>query len=196
MRQLEQVAREVVNWLDDNGVQYALIGGLAVSFRTIERFTKDIDLAIAVENDQQAEICVRDIAGLGYRVQTLLEQTKLGRIATVRLIKAHEGSAFLDLLFASSGIEGEVVAGAESIEVFENLSLAVASLPGLLALKVLSVEPINRPQDVVDIKNLLKEASSEDIQETTRLLELVHDRGYNRGKDLQAEFDRYRNPTE
>jgi len=84
MRQLEQVTREVVTWLVANRIGYALIGGLAVSFRTVERFTKDIDLVIAVENDQQAESCVRERAGLGYQVQTLLEQTKHGRIATVR----------------------------------------------------------------------------------------------------------------
>lgn len=196
MRQLEQVMREVVTWLAANGSRYALIGGLAVSFRTIERFTKDIDLVIAVENDQQAETCVRELAGLGYQVQTLLEQTQHGRIATVRMIKAHEGSVFVDLLFASSGIESEIVAGAEPIEVFENLPIAVASLPGLLALKVLSVDPNSRPQDVIDIKNLLTEASSEDLQEAARLLQLVHDRGYNRRKDLQTEFERYRKPLQ
>ena len=48
MRKLEQVTREVVSWLTEIRIGYALIGGLAVSFRTIERFTKDIDLVIAV----------------------------------------------------------------------------------------------------------------------------------------------------
>lgn len=196
MRQLEQVTRAVVTWLLENGSRHALIGGLAVSFRTIERFTKDVDLVIAVENDQQAEACVREIAGLGFQVQTLLENTKHGRIATVRMVKSPGGRVFIDLLFASSGIEAEVVAGAESIEVFENLPIPVASLPGLLALKVLSVDPISRPQDVIDIRNLLSEASSADLQETIGLLQIVHGRGYNRGKDLLAEFDRYRNSAQ
>lgn len=196
MRQFEQVTREIVEWLRENGFQYAMIGGLAVSFRTIERFTKDIDLAIAVENDQQAESCVRELAGLGYQVQTLLEHTRHGRIATIRMIKAIQGIFFVDLLFASSGIEAEVVAGAESIEVFENLQVAVASLPALLALKLLSVDPINRPQDVVDIKNLLTESSLDEQRETTRLLQLINDRGYHRGKDLMAEFERYRNRSQ
>ncbi|XZE19648.1 nucleotidyl transferase AbiEii/AbiGii toxin family protein [Pirellulaceae bacterium SH449] len=196
MRQLEQVTREIVAWLLRSGNRYALIGGFAVSFRTIERFTKDIDFAIAVENDQQAESCVHELAGLGFQVQTLLEQTKHGRIATVRMIKASQGSVFVDLLFASSGIEAEIVAGAESIEVFENLYVDVASLPGLLALKVLSVHPVDRPQDVIDIRNLLGEANLEDLREAKRLLQLVTDRGYHRGKDLQAEFERYCNPVQ
>jgi len=196
MRQLEQVAREVVTWMVANQSRFALVGGLAVSFRTIERFTKDIDLVIAVKNDHQAENCVRELAGLGYQVQALLEQTKHGRIATVRMIKSLGGSVFVDLLFASSGIEAEIVAGADQIEVFENLPIAVASLSGLLALKVLSVDPKYRPQDLIDIKNLLAEASFEDIQETTRLLQLIQNRGYNRGKDLQAEFEFYRKPVQ
>ena len=83
MRQLEEVTREVVTWLTSNQFGYALIGGLAVSFRTIERLTKDIDMVIAVENDQQAENCVRELAGLGYQVQTLLEQTKHGRTVPI-----------------------------------------------------------------------------------------------------------------
>ncbi|MDZ4849535.1 MAG: nucleotidyl transferase AbiEii/AbiGii toxin family protein [Pirellulaceae bacterium] len=192
MRQIEQVTREVVTWLMANRYGYALIGGLAVSFRTIERFTKDIDLVIAVENDQQAESCVRELAGLGYQVQMLLEQTKHGRIATVRMIKAPAGSVFIDLLFSSSGIEAEIVAGSEPIEVFENLSVAVASLSGLLALKVLSADPNSRPQDVIDIKNLLAEARSEDLEEAIRLLQLVHERGHNRSKDLLTDFEHYR----
>jgi hypothetical protein len=178
MRQLEQVTREVVTWLIANRLGYSLIGGLAVSFRAIERFTKDIDLVIAVENDQQAESCVHELTGLGYKVQTLLEQTKQGRIATVRLIKAPVRSVFVDLLFSSSGIEAEIVAGSEPIEVFENLPMSVASLAGLLALKVLSADPIDRPQDLLDIKNLLAESGPKDIEETLRLLQLVHDRGY------------------
>ncbi len=196
MQKLEQVTREVVNWLTESRIGYALIGGLAVSFRTIERFTKDIDLVIAAENDQEAENYVRELSSHGFQVQTLLEHTKHGRIATVRMIKAPLGSVFVDLLFASSGIEQEIVNGAEPIDVFDNLPIPVASLSGLLALKVLSVDPISRPQDVIDIKNLLSEANLEDIQESARLLQLVQERGYNRGKDLLAELESYRKPVQ
>lgn len=50
-------------------------------------------------------------------------------------------------------------------------------------------------EDVIDIRNLLTEASLADLQESARLLQLVHERGYDRGKDLLAEFDRYRKPV-
>ena len=57
-------------------------------------------------------------------------------------------------------------------------------------------EVVNRPQDVIDIKNLLSEANLEDIEESARLLQLVQMRGYNRGKDLLAEFESYRKPVQ
>lgn len=88
-------------------------------------------------------MCFRELVGLAFPVQTLLEQTKRGRIATVRIIKASQSRVSVDLLFDSSGIEAEIVAGAEPIAVFENLFVDVASLPGLLALKVLSVDPLD-----------------------------------------------------
>lgn len=57
-------------------------------------------------------------------------------------------------------------------------------------------EVVSRPQDVIDIKNLLSEANLEDIEESARLLQLVQMRGYNRGKDLLAEFESYRKPVQ
>jgi hypothetical protein len=55
-------------------------------------------------------------------------------------------------------------------------------------------EVVSRPKNVIDIKNLLSEASLEDIRESERLLQLVQERGYNRGKDLLAEFEIFRKP--
>ena len=88
MNDLEVAAKEIVFWLQSRQIPYALIGGLAVSFRTIERFTKDIDFAVAVESDQHAERIVREIRLLGYQVHSLLEQVKHGRIATVRPLRS------------------------------------------------------------------------------------------------------------
>ncbi len=127
MKELETVAREVIGWLHQQHHAYALIGGLAVSFRAIERLTKDVDLAVVVENDQHAENVVRELCSLGYDIQTLLEQTKHGRIATVRLIKRDQGIVFVDLLFSSSGIEPEIAEEAEPIQIFPELSVMAAS---------------------------------------------------------------------
>ncbi len=48
----------------------------------------------------------------------------------------------------------EVAADSEPIEIFPNLWIRTATLPALLALKVLSADADSRPQDVIDIKHL------------------------------------------
>ena len=98
---------------------------------------------------------------------------------------------FVDLLFASSGIESEVVASAEDIEIFPNLIVPVATISSLIALKVLSGDNQRRLQDIIDIQHLLVEASQRDIDEARDLLDLITDRGFDRNKNLQADLDRY-----
>jgi len=189
MNSMAATAKELGFWLDSHRVPYALIGGLAVSFRAVERFTRDIDFAIAVEGDEHAEEIVRELRLLGYTIHSLLEQTKQGRIATVRLRKGDDDGTLVDLLFASSGIEREVAAEAEPIEIFPRLLVPTATLPALLALKTLAEDSENRPQDVIDIKHLLAEATERDLIRAKELLALIDSRGYHRGKNLLEAFD-------
>ena len=56
----------------------------------------------------------------------------------------------IHLLFASSGIEPEVVAEAEPIELLPNLTIGVARTGHLIALKVLSRDDVRRPRAVPD----------------------------------------------
>ncbi len=186
------MAKELGNWLDSHQVPYALIGGLAVSFRAVERFTRDVDFAIVVEGDEQAQEIVRELRHLGYHILSLLEQAKHGRIATVRLRKGDEAGVLVDLLFASSGIEREVAAEAEEIEIFPSLLVPTATLPALLALKVLSEDSENRPQDIIDIKHLLAEATVADLKRAKELLILIESRGYQRGKNLLEDFEGFK----
>jgi len=49
-------------------VRWALLGGLAVSIRSEPRTTKDIDLAIAVDDDREAERIIGDFMARGYQM--------------------------------------------------------------------------------------------------------------------------------
>lgn len=98
---------------------------------------------------------------------------------------------FVDLLFASSGIEGEVVASATEMEISRGLIVPVASVPSLIALKVLSANWQRRPQDVLDLQKLISSASDAQIAASRELLSLIAERGYSRNKDLHGEFERY-----
>ena len=62
-----------------------------------------------------------------------VEQDVAGRLATVRLSPPFSSaSSVIDLLFASSGIEAEIVAAAESIEMLPDLTVPVAQAGHLL----------------------------------------------------------------
>jgi len=133
-------------------LRWALIGGMAVSFRSTARATKDLDVAIAVRTDQEAESVVLSLRGRGYRDQPLgavFEQKDAGRLATVRLLVPGDDPAKIevDLFFASSGVEQEIVDEAEMQAILPGIYLPVATTPYLLALKVLA----GRDKDRMDV---------------------------------------------
>jgi Nucleotidyl transferase AbiEii toxin, Type IV TA system len=55
MQSVDAVLRQAASDLEAIGARWAVIGGLAVAFRAEPRFTKDVDLAVAVADDQEAE---------------------------------------------------------------------------------------------------------------------------------------------
>lgn len=191
IRHLEEHARSVTEALRSFGAEFCVVGGIAVSFRTLERTTKDLDLAVAVADDSEAEAIVRHLRESGFRIEQLLEHDVTHRLSTVRLISKGTPEVFVDLLFASSGIEREVVQTAEPIEIFPNVIIKVAAIPSLIALKVLSADDKDRGQDIIDLRNLIKESTETDRESVRELLNLITSRGYNRSKDLLKEIDKY-----
>jgi hypothetical protein len=159
-----------------------------VSARAEPRLTRDADLAVLVGDDRDAESLVRDLAARGWRVVTAVEQDATGRLATVRLALAGDDvrGAVTDLLFASSGIEPEIVAAAEPIEVVPGLTLPVAQLAHLIALKVLARDDRTRPQDRMDLAALLQRADAAAIEAAREALALVTRRGFHRHRDLSS----------
>ena len=190
---LERVVDDARRILDDLGQSWALIGGLAVSARTEPRFTRDVDFAVSLPGDREAETLIRDIQAHGYQVATVVEQEATGRLATARLQAVGEDhGTVLDLLFASSGIESEIVTNATPVEVFPGLQLPVATVADLLALKILARDDSRRPQDAMDIRALLSESTPADLEATRAALSLIRERGYHRGRDLLGLFEEAR----
>jgi hypothetical protein len=188
---LEAVLRSALSGLARASVKGAVIGGQAVSARTEFRFTKDVDFALAVADDREAEQIVSSFLRSGYQLLSMLEQTATGRFATARLIPpgGAASGAVLDLLFASTGIEPEIVAAADSVELYPGLRAPVATIGHLIALKVLSRNDDTRPQDIIDLRALIVEATEADLAMARDGLALITERGYDRGKSLQTDLD-------
>lgn len=169
------------------GKSFALVGGFAVSVRTEPRFTRDVDLAVAVSDDAEAERLVNDLVSRDWRLHALVEHDALGRLATARLSRP-DADVLLDLLFASSGIEPEIVADAETLEVVPGLYLPVAAVGHLLAVKLLARTDA-RPQDDADIQALKEVADSREWERAREAVAAIVARGYARGRDLSAALE-------
>jgi hypothetical protein len=77
-------------------------------------------------SDVEAETLLLELIRAGDRVLAQIEQEATGRLATVRMAppgNAGKGGVVVDLIFASSGIEPELAAAADRVEVFPCLAL-------------------------------------------------------------------------
>ena len=186
---LGRAIQKIYTWLNKStSIDYSLVGGLAVSFRTIERATKDIDFVIAVSGDAEAESVIRELKLIGFNPVTLLEHKVHKVISTVRLLSDEFPGVYLDILFSTTGIEHEIVKSSEEIEILDGISLKVASISSLIAMKVLSCTNEKRRQDLLDLDNLINSATRIEIDESMRLVRLIVERGFNHGKNLEEVF--------
>lgn len=167
------------------GKKFALVGGLAISVRAEVRFTRDVDLAVAVDDDAEAESLVYALTMRGYTAVTSVEHEATSRLATIRLRSPQ--AVKVDLLFASSGIERETITRAGIVEVPPIGDLPIARAEELLAMKVLSMSD-ERLQDRIDARNLLRMSVDLDLECVRDNLRLITTRGYARKQDLGAKL--------
>lgn len=106
------------------------------------------------------------------------------RLSGVRLAQG-SSDVIIELLFASSGIEKEVVERADRLEVLPGFSAPVASTGHLIALKVLA----GRNQDVTDLGMLIPSATAQDLATAREAVRLIRARGFNREQDVLADLE-------
>lgn len=193
MNRVEAALRRIASDLDSRQAEWALIGGFAVSARAEPRFTRDVDVAVLVDGDAAAEQLVRSLTADGYGLEALVEQDAVGRLATVRLISpgANGVGVVVDLIFATAGIEAEIVAEAEVLEILPGVSMPVAAAGHLVALKLLARDDETRPQDAADLLALASVLGPEDRRTARTAVDLIVERGFGRGRSLSALLDAY-----
>jgi hypothetical protein len=186
---LAHALRELVDALDGAST-FALVGGLAVSVRVEPRFTRDLDVVVAVDDDGAAEALVRHLIARRYVVDTVLENTKHGRLGAIRLRRAAAGPV-IDVLFAATGIEADIIAAAEQLVVL-GARVPVARTGHLIAMKVLARDDVNRPQDVIDLRALARMADRTEWTRAARAAAAIEKRGFARRRKLVAAVRRWR----
>lgn len=165
MTEIQEVFKQAAADLDAIGAQWAITGGLAVATRAMPRFTADVDFAISVPSDAEAENLVHRMQIRGYAVGMILEQDYVDRLATVRLTRPVPGSSqvFIDVV-------------------------PVARTGHLVALKLVSRDE-RRLQDQLDLQVLLSVAKPSDLEEARQAVGLITKRGFNRERDLRRDLD-------
>lgn len=180
MTRLEKALIRLDSDLRAVDARWALVGGFAVILRAESRSTRDLDVALAVSGDNEAEVIVRSLRMRGYRDHPKggMIEGRDGRLATVRLVSPpledDETGSEIDLLIACAGVEAEVVAAATLMEILPGVRVPVARAGHLVALKVLA----GRLKDVEHIQVLIREMSAEDLQIARETVELIERRGF------------------
>jgi hypothetical protein len=149
------------------------------------RFTRDVDLVVLVADDAEAESLIYELRSAGYSAVASVEHETRHRLSTVRLMSP--SGVKVDLLFASSGIEQEIVDGATPIDLGSAGIIPVASAEELLAMKILSMTD-TRLQDRIDAQQLLQFTPELDLSVVRERLNRITERGYAREQDLPAKL--------
>ncbi len=188
MTSLETGLRQLVEDLQREQLDFALVGGLAVSIRAEPRLTRDVDVVVSVVDDSEAEGAVLRMRETGYLPGVLTEHDVTGRLGSARLTHPDRPEIILDMLFAACGIEPEIVEMAESIEALPDLVVPVARTGHLIAMKLLAGDARQRPNDFDDLRSLIAIASPGEIDIARNAVRLITDRGYHRGRDLAEDL--------
>lgn len=90
MNRLEAALKRIGHDLDEIGVPWAVVGGLAVSVLGEPRLTRDVDVAVDAGSDREAERLIRELRLRGYEPVAIVEHEATGRLATARLLPSSE----------------------------------------------------------------------------------------------------------
>jgi hypothetical protein len=136
----------LVGSLDDQHVEYALVGGLAVAVWGVARATKDIDLLVEHADVDRAAAVAK---GCGFTMEDFPREFEDG-MEMRRLSKIESQGTFLtvDLLLVGSA-QREVWQTRERVP-FQARTISVASRTGLINMKLAA----GRAQDLVDVQKL------------------------------------------
>jgi predicted nucleotidyltransferase len=148
--------------LDDQNIDFLVVGGLAVNFHGIPRMTYDIDLMIRLE-PSNIEKAVSVLSNWGYRPRLPVDPRDLANekkrtewiqhknMKAFTFYSEHQPIGEIDLVIDSPIPYDKLKAGAIRIQ-SEGVIIPVISLPDLIVLK----QQAGRKQDLSDVEALKK----------------------------------------
>jgi hypothetical protein len=136
----------VIDELDRDGIEHALVGGLALAVHGAPRATTDIDLLVP---EGAVERAVAAVKRAGFPFEALPMQFRDGmKLRRVSRIEAGE-TLTVDLILADANL-GPVWSSRAQYESAHGRRLWVVGRDALIAMKVAA----GRPQDLADVERL------------------------------------------
>lgn len=181
---LEDAIKKIVTFLNNEKLEYVIIGGIAVGVLGEPRITGDVDVDIFLDKDNIAQFLDKAIK-TGFKVD---KQKCVERARLMGVFQINYGEFHIDFIIASIDLEREVFKRKKTIKLF-SISTYLPTPEDLILLKIIPGRPkdlldaegvVNRHKGKLDINYLKKWArrlcdESEDMRiyaELQRLLKL------------------------
>jgi hypothetical protein len=160
-RRLERALETVARALDELGVPWAVIGGIAVIARGVRRMTTDIDAVIQGDATTCAEV-LRALAD--HEVRPRIDDAEAFAATNLVLLVRHEPTGVdVDLSFGWTELEHRAIASSTETA-FGRVRARIARPQELVVLKAVA----GRPVDIQDVTALLLMHPEIDVAEARR----------------------------
>jgi hypothetical protein len=138
----------------DGGVDFVIVGGVAVVLQAMPRFTKDLDICYSM-TDENLEALGDVLVGLKARLRGISEEVPFvpdGRtLRQTQIVCLTTPSGDIDLLVRPDGSPTyDALRGSADVMELAGRSVRVASIEDMLGMK----RAAGRPQDLIDIESL------------------------------------------
>jgi len=146
--------RVLLRGLTEGGVDFVVIGGVAVILQASPRFTKDLDICYALGQENLDRLGAV-LIGLGAKLRAAEEDLPFvpdGRtLRQTQILTLTTADGGIDLLVDPDGSPGYATLRRRASEIdIDGVVVRVASIEDLIAMK----RAAGRPQDLVDIESL------------------------------------------
>lgn len=143
--------RELLSIFSDHKVRFLIVGGYAVMKYSEPRFTKDLDLWIAIDQ-QNASAVYESLKEFGAPLSGLTVEDFTDTSSFYQMGRA---PLRIDILMSIPGVEFEAAWLKREVMMLDNVALPFISRDDLIKAKQAS----GRPQDLLDVEALKNDAS-------------------------------------
>lgn len=145
MANLAETFRKIVNFLEENDIDYLIIGGIASAALGYPRLTQDIDICIFIKRKEIKQFLKKvKVAGFLFDYKNVVT-----RIKETGTFQIHYGELHIDFLIASTEFEKSALHRREKIKLYD-IYAKFPTPEDLILFKIIPARHI----DLADIENI------------------------------------------